>query len=190
MIWLYTYSNMVKNTGGKRTKAVARKNMAPRSSSLVLADCEEKKYAVVIKLMGGSICSILTQDNVSLMGHIRGKFSGRNKSKNLIGTNTLVLIGLRTWESTPKNCDILEVYSHDDVKVLSQIPSINIDHLIRMANGILTGGGVVGTSSTDTDDVAVDFIDDAPPSASAIMVTGDTEVFELENTMEINIDDI
>jgi len=189
---------MVKNTGGKHTKAVARKNMAPRSSSIVLADCEEKKYAIVVKLMGGSICSILTQDKLCLMGHIRGKFSGRNKSKNLIGANTLVLIGLRTWESTPKNCDILEVYSHDDVKVLSQIPSINIDHLIRMANGIITGGGAAaGPSITDTDDdIAVDFIDDAPPaltaaaSASTIMVSGDTEVFELENTMEINIDDI
>jgi len=185
---------MVKNTGGKRMKGVARKNMAPRSSSLVLADCEEKKYAVVVKLMGGSICSILTENNLSLMGHIRGKFSGRNKSKNMIGANTLVLIGLRTWESTPKNCDILEVYSHDDVKVLSQIPSINIDHLIRMANGIVGGGGSTAgpSSSTDTDDVEVDFIADAPPTTATMNTLAKTEVevFELENSVEINIDDI
>jgi len=177
---------MVKNTGGKRTKGVARKNMVAKSSSLVLADCEEKKYAIVVKLMGGSICSILTEDNVSLMGHIRGKFSGRNKSKNMIGANTLVLIGLRTWESTPKNCDILEVYSHDDVKVLSQIPSINIDHLIRMANGIVGGGG---SSSTDTDEVEVDFIVHSGP-ATTIVLDNDVEEFNLENIAEINIDDI
>jgi len=188
---------MVKNTGGKRTKAIARKNMASRSSSLVLADCEEKKYAIVVKLMGGAICSILTEDNVSLMGHIRGKFSGRNKSKNMISTNTLVLIGLRTWESTPKNCDILEVYSHDDIKVLGQIPSIHIDHLIRMANGFSgTGGGGGGggdsSSSIAVEDI-VDFINDVPAVSNIAIiadVSADTEVFELENTTEINIDDI
>ena len=78
----------------------------------------------------------------------------------MISTNTLVLIGLRTWESTPKNCDIIEVYSHDDIKVLGQIPSIHIDHLIRMANGFSGTGGGGGGGGDSSSSIAVEDIVD------------------------------
>jgi len=125
---------MVRNTtGGTGTKSLARKFQNNNSSSsLRLAQDEFERFGVVSKLLGNSMCTITFNDGSTLLGHIRNKFSGRNKRSNLISYLSFVLVGLRHFESPFKNCDILEVYNDNDVSLLSQLSSLPISYLISI----------------------------------------------------------
>jgi len=157
---------MVKNAGGKRTKGAARKFITAKPShKLRLSECSDEKYAHVTKMLGGSNCSITTTDNLNLLCHIRNKFSGRNKSSNLISIGTVVLIGLRTWENPCKNCDLIEVYNSDEVDQLYQIPGINLS----------TYKGISAASSGDlvTENIDADFVFRKAPCVSAMITEDD-----------------
>ena len=189
---------MVKNQhGGNRAKSFARKNeiSARTNQRLRLADEEGEVYACVTKLYGNT-CAISTIDGKKLIGHIRSKFSGRNKRGNIIGTNTIVLVGLREWESTPKNCDILEVYSANEVEQLKNIPKVQFERLYpyitntdntsaesEQDSGFTFGFSTTATSGANT--VTSDPVD-VDKSSSELKV----EVFDLQETEEIDIDDI
>jgi translation initiation factor 1A len=114
---------MVKNTkGGSKAKGMARKFATPKASNLVrLSQDECEIYAQVTAVLGNGMCHVICCDDVKRLCHIRGKFRGRGKRDNLIGTGSWILVGLREWEvgkesSTGKlqNCDLLEVYSDSD----------------------------------------------------------------------------
>jgi len=127
---------MVKNqTGGNRAKSFARKNESGRVDKLRLSECDEEIYACVTKFYGNA-CAITTIDGLTLIGHIRNKFSGRGKRTSTISDRCVVLIGLRHWEKEPKNCDILEVYSANEVEQLKNIPKIRFERLLPL---IMTG---------------------------------------------------
>jgi initiation factor 1A len=119
---------MVKNTGGKRTKGLARKNETGFSvNRLRVPECEQERYAVVRKIFGGSRCDVFCDDLVARQAIIRGKFSGKNKRRNIIAPGTIILIGIRDWatlsESKIQECDVLEVYSPLEFDQLKQRPS-------------------------------------------------------------------
>ena len=103
---------MVKNLhGGTGTKSLARKHQTKAKSDHVrLPECIEEQFAYVDKMLGNGMCEVYTNDNIRLIGHIRNKFRGRQKRHNTIVKGSILLVGLRTWESTPKNCDILTIY--------------------------------------------------------------------------------
>jgi translation initiation factor 1A len=92
---------------------------------------ENEIYAQVRKMLGNGMCEVLCADNVSRLCHIRGKFRGRGKKDNFITAGTLLLIGLREWESGEvkkgklPNCDLLEVYSDSDKVSLKKNSDIN-----------------------------------------------------------------
>jgi initiation factor 1A len=135
---------MVKNSGGKRTKGAARKFLTAKpSNKLRLSECSDEKYAYVTKMLGGCECSVTTVDNLNLLCHIRNKFSGRNKQSNFISIGTVVLIGLRSWETPYKKCDLIEVYNADEVERLYQIPGINLTTYKPM------GSSSISTSDND-----------------------------------------
>ena len=102
---------MVRNTiGGSKHKSLARKNLYNASHDDPTPDHELHQYiAIVIKHFGNGICLVnLINSPYSqpLHCHIRGKFSGKNKKHNLVLPNSFVIVSLRTWESTPHNCDL------------------------------------------------------------------------------------
>ena len=103
---------MVKNTqGGSKHKSQARKAQFVKHVDVEPSGPHEK-YAKVTKMYGNGMCQVETQDDkVSLLCHIRGKFRGKNKKHNSIVVNSIVIIGLREWESTLKNCDLISVIS-------------------------------------------------------------------------------
>lgn len=114
---------MVKNTtGGSKTKGQARKfTVTKPTNNLRLSEDVNEMYAQVVKNLGCGMCHVLCTDGVTRLCHIRGKFRGRGKRDNFIGTNSWLLVGLREWEvgkesSTGKlqNCDIIEVYTDSD----------------------------------------------------------------------------
>ena len=130
---------MVKNLGGCRTKGLARKHMnkSNQSNKLRLPVEEGEQIACVTKMFGNGMCEIYNNDNVKLIGHIRGSMRGRQKRHNKIESSMLVLIGLRTWESTLKNCDILCIYSDEEVEQLKTLPSVNITNVLSSRNNTI-----------------------------------------------------
>ena len=184
---------MVKNqSGGNRAKSFARKNERPiERERLRFAEETGEIYAVVTKIFGGGMCSITTIDGLHLLGHIRRKFSGRSKRNNIISSNTVVLAGLREWESTPKNCDILEVYSPNEVAQLKNNPKIQFEKLLQYMTE--SAGGGSGTKEDVGFDIgySADTIDEEDTTeTNKDLHQIKTESFEVETTEEINIDDI
>jgi initiation factor 1A len=125
---------MVKNLhGGTGTKSLARKHQVKHKSDHIrLPECEEEQFAYVEKMLGNGMCEVFTNDNIRLIGHIRNKFRGRQKRHNTITKGMILLIGLRTWESTIKNCDVLTIYDDNDIKQIKNKPDIKIDNIIKM----------------------------------------------------------
>lgn len=103
---------MPKNTtGGSR-----HKKMANKSSSFVERDykisSELEIEAYVEKIIGNGRIQVNSTNgkHTGLICTIRGKFKGRNKSRNRIETNGIVIVGLREWEApTHKTCDLIFV---------------------------------------------------------------------------------
>jgi hypothetical protein len=118
---------MVKNTnGGKGAKSLARKLYTndDHDSRLRLPNNELEQFAVVTKMLGNGMCSVTTQNNISLICHIRCKFRGRSKRNNLVSVHSILLIGLRDWENIPKNCDLLHIYNDSHFHLLHNYPSL------------------------------------------------------------------
>lgn len=117
---------MVKNFGGKKTKGMARKNLTVKVNNVLRVSTNEfEKYSQVTKLLGNGMCHVLCDDNVSRLCHIRGKFRGRGKRDNFVIIGSLLLVGIREYESGGnkmklQNCDLLEVYSDQDKEKLKQ----------------------------------------------------------------------
>ena len=113
---------MVRNTtGGTKTKGLARKHQSSGGSSahVRVPQCEEEQFAYVSKMLGNGMCEVyIGEKSTRLIGHIRNKFRGRQKRHNQIVSNSIVLVGLRDWESTLKNCDILCIYEDNEINQL------------------------------------------------------------------------
>lgn len=127
---------MVKNTtGGSGHKSQARKLVAGKSNSVVRVSQEAgEKYAIVTKILGNGMCNVTTEDGATLLCHIRGKFKGRNKKNSIISSNSIILVGIREWESIIKNCDLIEVYSTEDVQQLRSRSGQKIEKLEKLTS--------------------------------------------------------
>lgn len=104
---------MVKNLGGKHAKRGARFNAPtlfrpPKESGELIA--------VVEKNIGNGLIQVKCMDGISRMCRLRKKFTGRERSS--IHIDSWLLVGLRSFETNDKNCDLLEVYSETDVQRL------------------------------------------------------------------------
>jgi translation initiation factor IF-1 len=119
---------MVKNTnGGKGAKGLARKLSSSNDNHrLRLSTSDDEKFAFVKQMLGNGMCSVVTNDNISLICHIRSKFRGRSKRNNFVTKNSIVLVGLRDWENPFKNSDLLELYDDNDLIQLKKLPSIDL----------------------------------------------------------------
>lgn len=128
---------MVKNTtGGTKTKGLARKHQGTSDRGhLRIPQDDLEKVAYVSKMLGNGMCQVYINDNPTpLIAHIRKKFSGRHKRSNLIATGTCLLIGLREWENPSKNCDVINVYDHNDLTTVLNLPAIKTNIIAPMFN--------------------------------------------------------
>jgi translation initiation factor IF-1 len=85
-------------------------------------------YGRVVRALGNGMFHVLDALNRTLVAHVRGKMRGKSKRSNLIKVDDIVLIGLRQWESIPKNCDILYIYDPSQSSILPIHPSLLLDH--------------------------------------------------------------
>jgi initiation factor 1A len=117
---------MVKNTvGGNKAKGFARKNEKPQSNKLRLSECDDEKFAHIIKMFGNGMCQALCEDNVTRTCIIRGKFRGKGKRNSFVTPGSIVLVGTReAWSSDSDKCDLLELYSSNEVEQLKHHPKV------------------------------------------------------------------
>lgn len=108
---------MVKNTtGGNKHKSMARKDISNQSSSNYVPKNDSEHYAQVTKILGNGMFYVqIVMHDLSIIKdvlcHIRGKFRGKNKRHNTVSISSFVVVGLRDWESTLKNCDLIAIIS-------------------------------------------------------------------------------
>jgi hypothetical protein len=131
---------MVKNTtGGSGHKSQARKLVSSvRSNRIRLSENEFERYAYVTKMLGNGMCYVITDSGATLTCHIRGKFRSRNKKNNMVTPMSILLVGIRDWESEQKNCDMLELYDQEDVRQMRTNPAVDftaLDRFVTSKNG-------------------------------------------------------
>ena len=172
---------MVRNLkGGTGHKKLARKNEnRSYNNKLRVPDNELEIFGSVTKMYGNGMCQITTNDNNSLMGHIRGSFRGKHKRHNTITTTSIVLVGLREWESTRKNCDILTIYNDSDLEQIKNLPNINIEYLLSLRIG----------ASNYKDESDFDFTNSVEEESetNTIIPTNNFKISELPN---VDVNDI
>jgi translation initiation factor IF-1 len=165
-------------TGGNSHKSFARKHLGGGGGGgfeRVPNVAEMEKLAVVTKMLGDGKCYVgfgSSDDSGSqLLCHIRGKFRGRNKKNNLVGLGTFVIVALRPWESSIKNCDLVHVY---DSHFVAPVEFIGITSKIS-SNGLVGGRG----ANVDFDSSVV--IEDIVPGlVGGILDSPDDEVFDVD----------
>lgn len=174
---------MVKNAGGSKTKGLARKhiNKSNQPTKLRVPNEEGEEIACVTKMLGNGMCEIYTNNEIRLIGHIRGSFRGRQKRHNTITNSCFVLIGLRTWESTAKNCDVLCIYDDSQIKELENLPTIKIDKLLEIRNNNM---GITKKESN-----IIDFTEEEQEEIIIDAKSG-FEEFQLHNNNAIDLEDI
>lgn len=105
--------------GGSKFKSMARKDMGHRGDGkLVLSTDPLEKYAMVTKMLGNGMFYAIDEENTQYLGHIRNKFRGKSKRQNMISCGSVILLGLREWESPHKNGDLVHIYEPQDIESL------------------------------------------------------------------------
>jgi hypothetical protein len=160
---------MVRNTkGGKGAKSMARKSVASGSSSGFPVPSSDMEHIAVVEHMFGPTCNVVLGDGSRILCHIRNKFKGRQKSRNLIRVGSILLIGYREWEKDTdrKNSDLLFVY--DDLQASSLADRFFIPTIEPKSSH--------HDISFDNSDVITSDLSDNFPSHNAI--TTDTSYFD------------
>jgi initiation factor 1A len=182
---------MVRNlSGGTKTKGLARKHQVKSNNGHIrLPQCEEERFAYVSKMLGNGMCEIYISEKDRLIGHIRNKFRGRNKRHNMITTQSIVLIGLRSWESVEKNCDILCIYDDNEISQLKNRPGIGIEEIIKMQ---LSQNAMTETAVNDDIDFIneIDETDDTTQSISENTKKTEESFANDKNENDLDLDDI
>lgn len=167
---------MVKNLkGGKGYKSIARKSIMTQGNNIRLPeDITMELFAIVTKFYG-NLCDVTTNTGLELKCHIRGKFKGKSKRNAYIVVGKIILVGLRHYESTPKNCDLLHVYEPTAHSILNSLPTHNLSNLFNILS---SGGPGGGTSGDTTDDLFFGGGDDdntpTPTDATVVSTTDAT----------------
>ena len=149
---------MVKNTnGGSGHKRQARYRGA-QNDYKITSELEVEAYVEKIIGNGRLLVNSIDGRYTGLICTIRGKFSGRNKSRNKIDTNSIVIIGLREWEEpTYKTCDLLSVTKHIFV-VVDKDEHVSRDDIIVFSNN--EDSNFIGDDEKDDDEKDDDQKDD------------------------------
>jgi translation initiation factor IF-1 len=134
---------MVKNTGGNKSKKVARKNVSSNTTTQDVRKATDasEMYAAVTKIYSSQRCSVLGADGNPYQCTIRGKFLKNKRSGDGLVIGAWVLIGFYEWEvrsDGSKKCDLLEIYSNLEKDKLKQIETRHLAELIKIDVGDCT----------------------------------------------------
>ena len=119
---------MVKNTGGNKSKKVARKNVAPNNASMISKNVRRvtdpnEMYAAVSKIYSGRRCDVMGSDGNTYQCTVRGKFLKGKGSSNALSIGAWIMVGFYDWEvrsDGKRGCDLLEIYTPPEKEKLKQ----------------------------------------------------------------------
>lgn len=177
---------MVRNTqGGSSHKGMARKQVvsAHRNAEKIrVSEDRFECYAVVSKMLGNGMCQVWCQDVDAvkdMICFIRGKFRSRNKKSNMVIVGSLVLVGIREFESAQNKCDLLEVYDEEGQRQLRANPAVNLARLDATAKTATATASAAGDDVVEfTNDVMFEKGDDSMATAVFSTSTGITVSFD------------
>jgi initiation factor 1A len=153
---------MVANTkGGSKHKKAKRNAMTQHEKIVTCDESGDEHYAYVSKAFGNGhfgVCLVMSNKD----GHLalsekeyRGRISGRmrkQKFRNFVRTNDLVLIAKREFQTNDEKVDIIHVYKDDAVRKLVKMGHVPlIDNLQADADAINTNI-VFSNDAVDEDD--------------------------------------
>jgi hypothetical protein len=130
---------MVKNTGGNKSKKVARKNAGSNSGNSqevrrVNDPCE--MYAAVTKIYSSRRCDVTGTDGKTYQCNVRGKFlKNKRAGNNALVPGVWIIIGFYDWEvrgDGSKTCDLLEIYSPIEKDKLKQLEAHNLAAIMNI----------------------------------------------------------
>ncbi len=181
---------MVKNQfGGNKHKSQGRKFLTAKASNkLRVAECEGEIYAVVTKMNGNGMFCAHGIDNISRLGFIRGKFSGRGRRDNRVEVGKWVLLGDRTWATSSESksqvkSDLLEVYSDQEKKRLQDTKDEPWD--ILLSNDVSLGKHQEDDTIKFTDEEEDELLNEDETNGTKITFENDIGIAN-----DFNIDDI
>jgi len=133
---------MVKNeTGGKRSKQIARKTIETPQTSQRVRYIEQpgEMYAICTAKFGGRNIQVMCHDGISRRCIIRNKFM-KLKGDNSIAIGTWLMVGIYEWEKRvdcSKTCDVLEVYLRSEREKIKQNVNISvIKHIVGVSDAL------------------------------------------------------
>ena len=165
---------MVKNTkGGKGAKSMARKSFSTQSSEKTRFSKDPLEiYTIVTKLYGHGRCEVMDASGNTYMMHIRGKYrGGRGRRGNEVLLGVWCLSGVRSYESSGENVDLLCVYEERDVLELK-------------SEGIVLGGGGGGGEVGEVGGEGWEYGEELLEEVEEV------EVERVKEDEEVNIDEI
>ena len=134
--------------GGNKQRGMANKDAVGEGEPMrYVADPRLEFYAKVVRALGNGMFHVKDSLQRLLVAHVRGKMRGKSKRSNLIKLDDIVLIGLREWESSPQNCDILFLY---DPSHLPLLPSLFTSTIMEEHDDIITYDYSATTSSSSS----------------------------------------
>ena len=188
---------MVKNEkGGSKHKKMGRKFTSNNTVNRKVRYAKEEgeMYACVQKLLGNGMCHVLCADGKQRLCVIRNKFRGRGKRGNTVIIGTLILSGLRTWESQSagkiEKCDLLEVYDDREYEELKN--NVAMDWSIFKHIGQVMSENKINDDDMDMFEIADNEIDETLESEIMNEIqSGNDNIIGIDSDDEvINIDDI
>ena len=138
-----------------------RKPIKKVNESKHLRQAEDgEMYATVTKFYGNSRMEVKCIDGKTLPCIMRKKFK---RGHEHVQTGSFVLVGVREWETTKEQCDLLEVYSSQELSRLQAIDprlAIKEDRDIIFTEYDIIPLQVSGEASVveDVDDIDLDLI--------------------------------
>lgn len=130
---------MVKNTGGNKSKKVARKNVGLNGGNSqdvrrVSDPCE--MYAAVMKIYSSRRCDVIGTDGKTYQCTVRGKFlKNKRGGNNALVPGVWIIVGFYDWEvrgDGSKTCDLLEIYTPIEKDKLKQLEAHNLAAIMNI----------------------------------------------------------
>jgi len=194
---------MVKNTGGNKSKKIARKNVSYSTRDVRRATDENEMYAAVSKIFSSQRCSVIGADGKTYQCNVRGKFL-KNKRGGVgeLSPGVWILIGFYDWEvrsDGSKNCDLLEIYTSVEKDKLKQIETRYLSVLMKIdgidGNDLTFSNFNVNEEESSGDDekdntVTVDLVDGKSDNNKVISTYIKETIEEQMDWLSVNVNDI
>ena len=127
--------------GSKHKKYAKERDVEIKLNIYDLDKTNDQEFALVTKMLGNKRCELQCYDKKKRIGLIRGSKKNMSKRNNWITPNALVLISLRSFSTIDDKCDIIKLYSDEEVRFLLQHKKIK-------ANFVKNGSFIADTIHT------------------------------------------